>query len=167
MCINHLFTRSNFYFLHNSQWITLPTDHVYSYTLFALICCIRLSYDWSFRLYHHITDICYFVASNLFLSWYDWSLWRYFVLLQNRFTFSAMSMFSRVRFCFFITWSVGRVVFSPHFCLLVISILLMLVYFFLMAVISPPSALVHVIFEPLYPFYQPLLSGRIWHKVNF
>ena len=34
---------------------------------FALIYCIRLLCNRSFRLYHHITNICYFVASCLFL----------------------------------------------------------------------------------------------------
>ena len=46
-----------------------------------LICCIRLLCDWWFRLYHHITNICYFVAFYLFSLWYDWFLWRCFVLL--------------------------------------------------------------------------------------
>ena len=37
---------------------------------FALICCIHLC-DWSFRLYHQITHICYFVASCLLLLFYS------------------------------------------------------------------------------------------------
>ena len=37
--------------------------------------------DWSFRLYHHITYICCFVAFYLFSLWYGYSLWRCFVLL--------------------------------------------------------------------------------------
>ena len=45
------------------------------------ICSIHLSCDWSFRLYSHITYICCFVASYLFLLWYDWYLWCYFELL--------------------------------------------------------------------------------------
>ena len=36
---------------------------------------------WWFRVYHHITYICYFVESYLFSLWYDWFLWRCFVLL--------------------------------------------------------------------------------------
>ena len=46
-----------------------------------LICCIRLLWDWSFRLYYHITYICCFVVSYLFLLWYGWFLWCCFVLL--------------------------------------------------------------------------------------
>ena len=38
----------------------------------ALIYCIRLLCDWSFRLPLHIIYICYFVASYLFLPWYTY-----------------------------------------------------------------------------------------------
>ena len=44
-----------------------PPSRVKFYPLFALICWIRLLCDWSFRLYHHITHICYFVAFYLLL----------------------------------------------------------------------------------------------------
>ena len=56
---------------------TIPTgslcslSRVLSYTLSVIICCIRLLCDWSFRLCLNITDIYYFVASYLFLLWYD------------------------------------------------------------------------------------------------
>ena len=70
LCIHHLFVWPNFIFLHNSQWITSPTYLFYSYTLYVLICCIHLLCDWWFHFYHHITYICYFVASCLFLLWY-------------------------------------------------------------------------------------------------
>ena len=50
-----------------------PSSHVLSYTLSILVCCIHLR-DWSFNLYHHITYICCFVASYLFLLWYNWFL---------------------------------------------------------------------------------------------
>ena len=82
--------------------LCLPS-RVLSYTPSVLICCIRLLCDWWFRLYHHITYICYFVASYL---WYDWFLWHCFVLLMgevlflpNCFLLLATSMFSRVRCC--------------------------------------------------------------------
>ena len=52
-----------------------------SYTPFVLICCIRLLCDWWFCFYHHTAYICYFVESYLFSLWYDWFLWRCFVLL--------------------------------------------------------------------------------------
>ena len=55
---------------------------------------------------HHIAYICYFVASYLFSPWYDWFLWRCFVLplgeillLTQSFLFLAMSRFCRVRCC--------------------------------------------------------------------
>ena len=41
-----------------------PLSRVYSYTLLAFICCIRLLNDWSIRLYRHIIFI---VTSCLFL----------------------------------------------------------------------------------------------------
>ena len=60
-----------YYFLHGQIWIFSKTpcglpsspNPVSSDTLFELIYCIRLFYDWSFCLNHHITYICYFVAS--------------------------------------------------------------------------------------------------------
>ena len=56
----------------------LAPTHIYSYTLFPLICCIRLQYDWSFRLYHHIIYPCYLVVSYLFLLKHCLSLWHSF-----------------------------------------------------------------------------------------
>ena len=73
----HLFIWSDLNFLHNSQWITFSTQ---SYTLFSLICCIRLLYDWSCRLNHPITSIWRFVACYLFLLWHSLLLWRCFVV---------------------------------------------------------------------------------------
>ena len=49
---------------------SFPSSRVSSYTLSVLTCCIRLLCVWSFRLYPHITSICCFVASYLFLLWY-------------------------------------------------------------------------------------------------
>ena len=53
-----------------------PPNHVQSNNYSMLICCIRLLYDWWYRLYHHITYICYFccVLSILALIWLV--LWR-------------------------------------------------------------------------------------------
>ena len=47
-----------------------PVDHpiLSSLILFLfLFCCICFLCDWSFRLYYHITYVCYFVASYLLL----------------------------------------------------------------------------------------------------
>ena len=48
-----------------------PVDHLVH---LVVICCILLLCDWSFCFYHHITYIGCFVASYLFLLWYDESL---------------------------------------------------------------------------------------------
>ena len=53
----------------------------------ALICCIRLSRDWWFRLCHRIAYKCYFVASYIFLLWYDWFLWRCLLLVFGEILF--------------------------------------------------------------------------------
>ena len=63
-----------------------PT-RVSPYTLSALVCCIRLLCDWSFRLCHFIAYIYCFVASYLFSLWYDWFLCRCPVLLLGAIPF--------------------------------------------------------------------------------
>ena len=66
LCIYHLFVWSNLNFLHNSQWITFPTQSclvLYSFCaslLHSLIMWLIVSS------HHHITYNCYFVASYLF-----------------------------------------------------------------------------------------------------
>ena len=53
LCTYHLFVLSNLYFLHNYQWITLPTQ--LCLVLYAF--CMNLLHSvimWSFHLYHHI-----------------------------------------------------------------------------------------------------------------
>ena len=59
LCIYHLFVWSNFNFLHNSQWITWPTQSCLVLYSFCLLC------DWWFRLFHLITYICCFVVSSI------------------------------------------------------------------------------------------------------
>ena len=49
------------------NWSHSTSSCVYPYTLFAWICCIRLLFEWSFHLHHHITFICYFVVSYLLI----------------------------------------------------------------------------------------------------
>ena len=72
-------------FWHNSQWIIFPTQSCLVLYSLALIYCICLYYDWSFRLYYHITYIHYFVVSCLFILWHSWSLWG---CNKKRFSFS-------------------------------------------------------------------------------
>ena len=49
----------------NKHFLSNPVP--FSLILSLLISCIRLLCDWSFRPYHHLIYICYFVASSLFL----------------------------------------------------------------------------------------------------
>ena len=49
-----------------------PPIRIWFYILFFLLTyCICFLCDWSFRLYHHIIYICYFVASCLLLLWHS------------------------------------------------------------------------------------------------
>ena len=71
LCIYRLFVWWNLNFLHISLRITLPTRSclvLYSFCANLLHSLI----DWWFRLYHYITYIFYFVASYLFLLWYNY-----------------------------------------------------------------------------------------------
>ena len=78
--IYHLFVWSNCNLLHNSHWIIFATQtSLVLYSFYANL--LRSLMIWLIRLYLHITFICYFVASYLFLLWYNWSLWPCFVLL--------------------------------------------------------------------------------------
>ena len=72
---------------------TFPTgspcqpSRVSPYTPSVLICCKCLLCDWSFRLCRRIAYIYCFVASYIFLLWYDWSLWRCSVLILGEIPF--------------------------------------------------------------------------------
>ena len=79
LCIYHSFIWLHLNILHNSQWITFRTQSCLIF--FALICCVCLLYDWSFRLSHHVIYTCYFISSCLFLLEHSSSLWRCFVLM--------------------------------------------------------------------------------------
>ena len=52
LCIYHLFVWSNFNFLHNSLWISFPTQSCLVLSNFALVCCCHLLCVWSLLLYH-------------------------------------------------------------------------------------------------------------------
>ena len=89
-----------------------PVDHLahpvvsYLKIFFVLIWCIRLLSDWSFRLYHHKTYICCFVASYLFLLWYDCFLWRCFVLQLEEIQYLYKVLLSQRRLGFLV-WDVA------------------------------------------------------------
>ena len=106
LCIYHLFVMVNFKLFAQfsvDDFSTLSCLVLYS---FVLIYCIRLLCDWSFRLYHYIIYICYFLC---FVFLYILSLWCCFALLSEEIHFPcrsfhllAMSEFSRVRFRLFV-----------------------------------------------------------------
>ena len=73
-----------------------PLSRFYSHILSLLVCCIRLFCDWLFRLYHHITNICCFVACYLFLLWYYWFSWHCFKLLLQEIQFLSLGFLSYV-----------------------------------------------------------------------
>ena len=70
--------------------LTYPPSRFLSYTPSMLICSIRLLCDWWFPFYQHITYICSFVVTYLFSLWYDWFLWRCFMLLLGEILFSLL-----------------------------------------------------------------------------
>ena len=86
LCIFHLFIWSNFNFLHISQWITLPTQSclvLYSFCanlLHSLIMWLIVSSLSPHNL--HLLFSCI-----LSILWYDWFLWRCFVLLLGEILF--------------------------------------------------------------------------------
>ena len=94
LCIYHLSLWSNFNLLHNSQWITFPTQ---SFILFMPVYSIHLC-DLLFELCHLlIYTTCYFVY-YLFLLWHNWFLWYYFVLLlRNTISFLWFPFLSHVQ----------------------------------------------------------------------
>ena len=64
--MNELYVRRvKFKFLAQLPVGTHVHPVVFSVILSVLICCIRLLCEWSFRFYHHINYICYYVASHL------------------------------------------------------------------------------------------------------
>ena len=77
LCIYHLFVWSNFSFLHNSQWTTLPTQS----------CLVLFAFTYVIYLSSHKTYICNLVASCLFSPRYDRFLWRCFVLVWKEIQF--------------------------------------------------------------------------------
>ena len=68
LCMYHLFVWSNFNFLHNSQWITLPTQ---SCLVFSFCANLLHSFIWLIILYlspHNLHLLFYYVLS--ILAWY-------------------------------------------------------------------------------------------------
>ena len=82
LCIYHLFVWSNFNFLHNSQWITFPTQlslvlySPWANLLHSLIMWLIVS---SLSPYNLHLLFCCVLSIFAFTS----SLWRYFVLLPE------------------------------------------------------------------------------------
>ena len=129
-----LFERLTFNFLLNSKWITIPTHKCLVLYSFILLCCNYLCYDWSFRLYHYVINIFYFVASYIllllelvFMAFFFVVLLEEIQFLSKDFPFLAMYEPSSVRFNLRVAW----IVFLPSFIFLVIVVLLILVLFVL------------------------------------
>ena len=77
LCIYYLFVGSNLDFLHISQWITLPTKSC------LLLYSFRANLLHSLMMWLMVSSLS---PHNLYLLfccilWYDWFLWRCFVLL--------------------------------------------------------------------------------------
>ena len=141
-CIYHLFVWSNLKFLHSSEWIPLSTQSfLVSYSF-----CVKLLNSlcgWSFRLHHHHLLFCC-VLSIPALIWMvlmasfcaairkdTVSLLR-FTFVSHVYVFSCeMLLINRL--------NLPLSCFSPHFCFLVLAVLLVyeLSVLFLVAVISP------------------------------
>ena len=108
--------------MHSSKWITFFVESCLLLYSFVLISCIPLLCDCSFHFYHHITYICYFVASYLFLLSHSRPLWHYFVLLSEEIQFSLLRFpyLSHVQvfsgeISLFVGGNAHRVVFLPIF----------------------------------------------------
>ena len=146
--------------------LSLPS-RVQAYTLFVVICYIHLVYNRSFRLYHHITYTCYFVASYLFLLQPSLSLWRCFGLLLEEIHFLCPSLlvWDFARLSFEISIRLGGC-FFPHFCFLV---LLILVFFmlFLVAVVRLFFFLLFFMHYYYYYYYYYYYLVHSIKKMNF
>ena len=87
LCIYHLLVWSNLNFLHISQWVTLPTQSclaLYSFCanlLHSLIMWLIFS-----SLSPHSLHLLFCCVLSI-LAWYDWSLWRWPVLLLGEILF--------------------------------------------------------------------------------
>ena len=130
-----------------------PADHlsypvVSSLILFLCWFAEYAYYDWSLHLSHHVIYICCFVASYPFLIWYVRFLWHCFFLLLEEIKFLSHGFFL-LSYIHVFSRDGERIVslFWVNLC--------------------------HsYVFPWRCPWcngtiYQPLRSGRIWHKVNF
>ena len=95
VCINYLFVGWNINFLHNYQRITFPNKSCPVVYFLVQIYCIRLLDDWSFRLSHHITYICYLL--HLVYSCFDIVLMTLFCTALRRDSLLRFPFFSYVQ----------------------------------------------------------------------
>ena len=140
LCIYHLFVWLNSNFLHNSQWITLPTQSrlvlysFYANSQHSLI--MRMTVSSLSPHYQHMLFCC--ILSILALTLIV-LMALFYVAIRRDYVFPvlAMSKFSLVRYCLFVDWNIHTVVFllfSGYLC----SVDIWLVWLFLVAVISFP-----------------------------
>ena len=105
LCIYHLILCSNFNLLHDSLWITFPTQS------FIILYFFYSSLLYSITMFHFFLRIT-FTCVFRFSLWYNWSSWRFFFLCwyQKRFgfslevLFSLSSLFFNFRLLYFVLW---------------------------------------------------------------
>ena len=94
LCMYHLFVWSNFNFLHNSQWITLPTQSCLVLHSFCanLLCSLIMWLMVSFLSPHNLRFLFCSVLSIFALIWLV-HIALFYVALQERFIFSLKFSF--------------------------------------------------------------------------
>ena len=148
LCLYHLLVRSNFNFLHISQWITLPTQSclvLYSFCanlLHSLIMWLIVSFLSLHSL--HLLFCC--VLSILALIWLVLTALFYAAISRDSVSLLKFPFLSHIKVLsceMLFTSRLNRPLtcFPSHICFLVTVILLSIVLTasFLIAVISPPS----------------------------
>ena len=159
LCIYHLFVWSNFSFLHNSQWITLPTQSclvLYSICANLLDSLIMWWMVLSLSL-HSLRLLFCIVLSILALIWLvptalSCAAIRRDSVFLLKFPFLSHVQVLSCEMLFISRLNRPESYLPSHFCFLVIVILfsIVLAVSFLMAVISPPSCFLYIVFESLY-----------------
>ena len=159
LCIYHLLVWSNLNFLHNSLWMTLPTQScliLYSFWVNLLHSLMWLMV--SSRSPNNLQLLFYCVLSILVLIWlvlmalFFAAIWRGLVGHDQVFSCELLliSRLKRPYNCF-----------SSYFCFLVTVILLVLVLsvLFLRAAISLPQRFFYVVFKSLYGCVNAAFNG--------
>ena len=155
LCIYHLYICSNFNFLHNSLWITLPTQSclvLYSFCANLLHWLMRLFA--SFLSPHNVRLLFFGVLSILTLIWLVFMPLFCAAIMSDSISssvlFLASSMISRVRCPLLVASNVHRVFFSLLFSGYCRSAGPHVVRIVLGSCDQSSTALLYVVFETLY-----------------